>query len=202
MWQQIIEILFPLHKDVRLARSVTSASAVEKLNPKEVYGVIALTSFKDLEIRACIHAVKYYNDRHARGVLAIIVGEWLKTYRHDAMLIPIPLSGARQRERGYNQVTEVVKEALYDMPAIELSQDILTRVRDTTPQTKLSREERLKNVTDAFSIRDTKSATEKISGKHIILLDDVVTTGATLKAARAVLAPHRPASITCVAMAH
>jgi ComF family protein len=111
----------------------------------------------------------------------------------------VPLSHKRKKERGYNQV-ELVAQRACTKTSARLEKHILLKVRHTPPQTTLSKSERLKNVVGAFGIHDHTA--EKISGKHIILLDDVTTTGATLHAAKAALLPHSPASVTCLALAH
>ena len=74
----------------------------------------------------------------------------------------------------------------------------MKRVRDTRPQTELARNERISNMRKAFIIKQP----QQIVGKHIVLLDDVTTTGATLHAAKAALLLHHPASVTCIALAH
>ncbi len=78
---------------------------------------------------------------------------------------------------------------------------MLVRTRHTPPQTELDRAQRLKNLHGAFTI-NARGVPNTISSLHILLLDDVMTTGTTLRSAKAALATLRPASITCVALAH
>ena len=79
---------------------------------------------------------------------------------------------------------------------------MLVRTRHTKPQTTLARKERLTNVVNAFDIRDIEAARTLLAGKHVLIIDDVTTTGATLKAAKATLLPLQPASITLLSLAH
>jgi ComF family protein len=90
-------------------------------------------------------------------------------------LIPIPLHKSKLRLRGYNQ-TECFAEGLSEYSSIPVLKDVLMRSKKTTSQTKLDRNERFQNLNEAFDIENEG----KIKGKHILLVDDVVTTGATL----------------------
>lgn len=93
------------------------------------------------------------------------------------LLVPIPLHPARKRERGYNQA-ELLAEEISKFTYIPFS-NCLKRVKNTKAQVTLSERERLENVREAFKLK--KGA--DISGKRVILIDDVFTTGATLNAA-------------------
>jgi len=97
-------------------------------------------------------------------------------------LVSVPLHSRRLRERGYNQSGLLAGELgrRIGLPMIE---DCLIRVRQSQPQVRaVDVEERRRNVTDAFVCRD-----ERASGKHIILIDDVCTSGATLESCAAAL---------------
>ena len=74
------------------------------------------------------------------------------------------------------------------------------KIKDTPAQTSLTKHERLNNLTGAYEC--TSEAAVSIAGKDLVLLDDVITTGATLREAKAALLPHKPKSIICVALAH
>ncbi len=97
-------------------------------------------------------------------------------------IVPVPLHPRRLRERGYNQSGLLAKELgrLTNLPVIE---DSLIRVKEARPQVRASNvKERRRNVANAFICRD-----EKVSGKQIILVDDVCTSGATLESCAAAL---------------
>lgn len=99
-------------------------------------------------------------------------------------LVPIPLSRARFRERGFNQ-TEIMARALSPLWQTPVWNDVLVRGSSTRSQTQLTPGERLGNVAGAFSV--PANSRETIFGAHLILIDDVVTTGATLRAGAAAL---------------
>ena len=90
------------------------------------------------------------------------------------MLIPIPLARSRQRERGFNQALEIARP-LSRWTGIALLADAAIRLRDTPPQTSLPWRERAKNIRGAFAC-----ATD-LTGKNVIVIDDVMTTGASLE---------------------
>ncbi len=91
-------------------------------------------------------------------------------------IVPVPLHPKKKRIRGYNQ-SEKFSEGLSKVLGVE-TKDLLVRKVFTETQTKKSRDERWLNVKDVFDVKDCK----EIEGKHVILTDDIVTTGATLEA--------------------
>jgi ComF family protein len=98
-------------------------------------------------------------------------------------LVPVPLSTRRARERGFNQsarLADVVGQCL----GLAVWRDALTRTHFTSSQTRLTPEERLRNVSGAFRVTGD---TARLRGAHLVLVDDVVTTAATLNACAAAL---------------
>ncbi len=140
-------------------------------------------AFFDGPVRNALHRIKYRRDIALADALTL---QMLKTYRAhlawqvDAVL-PVPLSRQRLQERGYNQA------ALFALPlALALGTSYrpaaLRRVRHTRSQVELSWEQRQENVAGAFI-----AAPDDVSGKTILLVDDVITTGATLNACASAL---------------
>jgi ComF family protein len=111
----------------------------------------------------------------------------------DPVLIPIPLSPKRLHERGFNQSQLICEEIIklntrQQNLKIKLEKDILIKPKDTEHQAQIKdRRARLKNISGSFAIRNTKENLEKLKGKNIILIDDILTTGATLTEARKIL---------------
>jgi ComF family protein len=97
--------------------------------------------------------------------------------RERTALVPVPLAGSRQRERGFNQ-SERLASALATAWRTPVWNHVLVRARSTSTQTRLTAEERRRNVSGAF--RAVSSARSQLRGAHLILVDDVVTTGSTL----------------------
>ena len=98
------------------------------------------------------------------------------------MIIPVPLHPGKQAKRGYNQ-SMVIAQGLSDVLHIPASDKLLLRTRYTESQTNKTRPERVANMKDAFKMNDTHA----IAGKHILLCDDVLTSGATIEACALVL---------------
>ncbi len=113
-------------------------------------------------------------------------------------LIPIPLHWTRYARRGFNQSYEMAKVLSSDLQAPTVR--LLSRTRMTTFQWKLSGARRQENVKDAFSIHPwyRYADTEFLADKHIVLVDDLCTTGATLVHAAKIIARVKPASITAL----
>ena len=134
-----------------------------------------------------IHALKYSGWSRAADAMAERLARiaWpADVVEERTALVPVPLAASRKRERGYNQ-SELLAFGLSPRWAIPVWKDVLARTRVTRTQTELTPGERLSNVAGAFRVRD--SARESLRGTHVILVDDVVTTGATLGACAAAL---------------
>jgi ComF family protein len=101
-----------------------------------------------------------------------------------AGLVPIPLASARKRERGYNQ-SALIAAGLSKRWCVPLWENLVVRSRETETQTRLTPGERLGNVAGSFEIRARHF--RQLEGAHLIVVDDVVTTAATLNACAKVL---------------
>jgi competence protein ComFC len=130
------------------------------------------------QIENLIHYLKYERGKRTGRFLGVAAAKGMADYFRifeNPVLVPVPLHKIRYRERGFNQA-EIICRSLGSPMSIPVQTDILVRTRNTSTQTKLDAEERHENVRDAFRIRDKKS----IEGRQIILVDDVITTGATM----------------------
>jgi ComF family protein len=136
-------------------------------------------------VRKLVHAFKYGRQRHLRHPLAEWLGETmrdprLRDRRFD-MIVPVPLHPARERERGFNQAT-LLAELLARQVAVPL-RPALERIRYTRTQTAYDRAERMENLYDAFRLRKNADVRQL----HVLLIDDVLTTGSTLSECARVL---------------
>lgn len=111
--------------------------------------------------------------------------------RYD-LVIPVPLHRSRSRERGFNQ-SEILARRLADLLHIELDTQILKRVRPTQQQAMLDESQRWENVRDAFGRADEDGSS--LRGKAVLLVDDIVTTGATIYEAARPLQSGNPALV-------
>lgn len=134
-------------------------------------------------MRHAIHELKYRNLRAIAPTLAGYLNEYLVGWAVDFdFLIPVPLHKRRLRERGYNQA-ELLARALSQKTSVPVVTNCLWRSGGETSQVhSANAEERYRNVTGAFTCTG-----ESLSGKRIMLIDDVCTTGATLEACAAAL---------------
>jgi ComF family protein len=191
----LIDLVFPPRTEECLVRELSLQDVSAFYTPTRIGPITALSNFQNSTLRALIHEAKFESNRHAQKLLASLITEHIKKnpQLHDALWVPIPLSPARLRARGYNQVLEILSHA-----ECQYAPGILKRVRDTLPQTTLAKAERLKNVHGAFTCADP----QRIEGQHIVILDDVTTTGATLMTAYETLLPYHPRQVTRVAIAH
>ena len=134
-------------------------------------------------LRDLIHMLKYQQVRPAANVLGRMLAEVIAGFEPawaDAhlLVIPVPLFSAKLRQRGFNQAELIARTALRLLPSRDrytLQKDVLERSRDTQSQTGLSPHQRRQNLRGAFRVKDR----DKISGRDVLLVDDVLTTGAT-----------------------
>lgn len=166
-----------------------------------LYAFLSPLSYGEVIVRALIHGLKYDRIRSLDSVLARILAEYIGVYRlsfpEGSVIFPIPLHPSRKRTRGFNQ-SESIAKVLGASLGILVRDDILAKIKSTTPQIAFSREERLRNVNGTFGVR----MPEAVKGKTILLLDDVKTTGATLEEAARVLKNAGAGHIWAITIAH
>jgi ComF family protein len=193
--RSILSIIFPARHEEDLVASITDEALTTLVSPRRVHSCTALTNYADARIRALVWEAKYYKNGTACARMGTVLAHHIATIEHT-MVIPIPLSSKRFASRGFNQVVLALQAG--NIPHIET--DILLRSRDTLPQTHLPRSSRLTNLVGAFTV--PAHMREHVCDARIVLVDDVVTTGATLEEARRTLLRAGAAQVECLAFAH
>ena len=146
-------------------------------------------------VREAIHRYKYHGalwfEGFLAGLLNGVAGPELRGGEWD-LIVPVPLHPLKQREREFNQAARLARR-LGRATGLAVRPDILCRRRPTETQTHLSRHDRERNMHGAFAVRDGV----ELSGERVVLVDDVLTTGATTNACAAALRK-RGAGLVCV----
>lgn len=156
---------------------------------------------KEGMLQTLIHQLKYEEITIIGGELGRHVAVAMATLFTEipqAWIVPVPLHAAKERERGYNQSLSIAK-GMHAVTGLPVHPRLLRRRRNTASQTQLNRAERLANVQDAFEL--THRAVVRDSS--FVLVDDVITTGATIQECARVLKQHGAARVfaTSVALA-
>ena len=148
--------------------------------------------------RRALHALKYAGERRLAAPLGAAVAErWRLAGVGGEVLVPVPVHEGRRRERGYDQAALIAEAA-----AARLGlpwRAAIVRTRATTAQYRLDRRHRASNVADAFSVASGDLAA--VAGRWVVLVDDVVTTGATLCASARALQDAGAMAVSAVTVA-
>ncbi|MEK9153846.1 MAG: hypothetical protein AAB798_00065 [Patescibacteria group bacterium] len=208
IFEYVFDIILPPR--ARTARTKARTLEAIPLSPMshDTLGVriTTLMEYQNIAVEDLIRSLKYDGSSHAVNLAAEALSDYLREEISSSrtfsarkiILVPMPLHKSRERERGWNQI-ELVLKALpqeFHGSLAEFAPKALVRSRSTRPQTRLSRSERLSNVSGAFVVAD-KSL---ICDAHVFLIDDVTTTGATLANAATVLR-RAGAKVTLIALA-
>jgi ComF family protein len=178
----------------------------ENLFTERMFGKVALHSGAALyhfskggPVQKIVHKLKYQN-RPDLGVRAgNEMGKMLlqsPLYQGIDLIIPVPLHPKKEKQRGYNQ-SAAFALGISDETFIPMSSQVLVRQTHRASQTQLSRLERYANVHEVYHVR----LSNKIAGKHLLLVDDVLTTGATLGTCADLLIKAGAAKVSAVSLA-
>lgn len=165
---------------------------------EQAYALLYYT--KGGEVAGLLHDMKYHGARRLCREMGKRTAEELKTAGFFASvdyLLPVPLARARLRERGYNQ-SELLARGIAEETGIPLMTDAVTRVRNNATQTHETAYGRWSNVKGLF-VATPKAGS--LCGKHVLLVDDVLTTGATLVACADALSQIEGISFSVVTLA-
>ncbi len=144
------------------------------------YAASYLYNYKSSRVQQMLHALKYQGKKEIANFIGQQLGLSISQYwinEPPELMLPVPLHTKKQHWRGYNQSEELAKGIL-ESTGIPIVNNALIKVMNNDSQTAKSREERLQNVQLSFNT----STHADLSGRHVLLVDDVVTSGATLEA--------------------
>lgn len=166
----------------------------------DLYGATSCYFFhKGSVLQNIIHQFKYKGRKDIAWFMGNQMGEILERsvyFKQIDCIVPVPLYILKEKKRGYNQAAMLAggMAEIFSLPVIK---DAVKRVTQTDTQTHLNRQDRWQNVKTAFKV--VKS--EKLEGRHVLLVDDVITTGATLEACAASLSAVNDIRISLVTLA-
>jgi len=131
-------------------------------------------------LRELIHLLKYDRVEPAAGALGRMLVEAIQKLRlssESLVVVTVPLYAGKRRERGFNQTELIAQKALRGFPGnrLELSTDVIERIRSTVSQIGLTRPQRVENLRGAFRVKHLS----RVKGRDVLLVDDVMTTGTT-----------------------
>ncbi len=181
-----LDILIPARERtvrLRTARELTPEPLAQTLLGTRIETLIP---YHAPGVEDAIRALKYDGNAKAARLLATLLEEYLREEiaslhafsARPIILVPVPLHSRRHRERGFNQIMNILSQLpaeFADGSLARIEPRALFRIRATAQQTRLHRAERLENVRGAFSADE-----RRVRGTHAIVIDDVCTTGSTL----------------------
>ncbi|KKQ20726.1 MAG: hypothetical protein US45_C0051G0004 [Candidatus Nomurabacteria bacterium GW2011_GWA1_37_20] len=219
--KSVLNIIFPVkclscgkNGEEFCSKCISDAPAAERETSKWIF---SLYDYRHPIIKKALWLFKYKGKRRLAGIFAEIIYNKIIEELSDlsamenfrnVILIPIPLSPKRLRERGYNQAELICKELikinnLRRGADIKLENNILIKPKETEHQARIeNRTERLKNIIGSFAIKSENKNIESVKGRNIILIDDITTTGATLNEARKTLKQAGARKIVAFTVAH
>ncbi|TSC71267.1 MAG: amidophosphoribosyltransferase-like protein [Parcubacteria group bacterium Gr01-1014_49] len=198
-----LDFLFPPRTDEAIVRDISDTAFLALLAPQIVAATkpetAALFPFGAAAVRAAIHEAKYRGNERAFELLSIALVDYLhdhdETARRSA-IVPVPLGKMRLKERGFNQTEKIAKRVAATL-GISVDTTLLVRTRETVSQVSLPRAARKENMRGAFG-----AAHPADPSYTYIVIDDVITTGATLQAAIDALREAGAQHIIPLALAH
>ena len=200
------DFLFPPRVDEIVLRNVSDddffALVKPRIVPETRPGTVVLFPFNDPRVRSAIHEAKYHGSMRAFRLLGSALADYLRDADdvgpRRSHIVPVPLGKGRLKERGYNQAEEIARQALRSLGEhFSLNINLLERVKETKTQVSLERRSREENMRGAF-----KTTSQADPSHTYIVIDDVITTGATLQSAISALKDAGAEHIIPLALAH
>lgn len=228
LWNNFLNVVFPARcmscgkEGCDLCTDCLCASPSAERESAE--WIFPAFDYRHIPVKKAIWLLKYKNRRNLAKIFALVIYgkiieelsdlSVLQNFR-EPILIPVPLSAKRYRERGYNQAELICNELVkLDQERkedrrwtsfetsnvyLEIGKNILIKIKETEHQANIKdRRERLKNLSGTFAVKNR----ELLEKKNVILIDDVTTTGATLNEARKILKENGARKVIAFTIAH
>ncbi len=205
----LLDLVLPQDPETRTIEKMTAAKALGEFRParKGEVWIESFFDYKDSLVQKAIWELKYRGNEKIAQLFAEVLCDHLieeigelglfKNFR-EPLLVPIPLSRERERERGFNQMRLVLEKIDATRLGAEVSYKALQKIKNTKPQTSFSKKsDRLKNLSGAFAAN-----APEVLDRNIILFDDVLTTGSTLHEARRTLLSAGARDVIAYTLAH
>ncbi len=163
------------------------------------YAGAVLFFTKDSLVQTLMAQLKYHHNKKVGILFGQLIGEAINaeaSFKTIDLLVPIPIRTSKLNKRGYNQST-IIAMGIQENCTIPIG-DFLKKKKWTSTQTKKDRNSRLQSIPDLFTLTNA----ETLKGKHVLIIDDVLTTGATIEAAVTCLITAEPASISIAVAAY
>ena len=223
----LLNTVFPPRDTARIVETTTFEELSRLCAVRNFEAISYVLPYKLKVVQAFILEAKFHGNKKAHAYLGKVLVQYLfETYRQikqnhpnsncqsgfnpfSIVLIPVPLGKKRQKERGYNQVAEIAKNAMQFLKEktnknelvqnipIELRPHLLSRTRETAPQTTLDRKDRLLNMQNVF-LTDEPLDPDTL----YVIVDDVVTTGSSLVSAHEAVVTAGAKHVQLLALAH
>ena len=209
----VVDLIAPEKSSVRAYKNMSAVELRRFLSPATPPPhrfLSALFSYKDPRVREIVWEIKYRRHSALTEKIGVLLCEHVRESVRASMisgkkiiLAPVSSSAARRRERGFNQC-EILCEAIMKSAAthtpdlFQYEPQLLVKIKHTPHQADLPRAARLKNIVGAYAVRDP----DLCRGLTVYIVDDVITTGATLCEARRALLEAGAGSVSGFAIAH
>ncbi|MEK7530865.1 MAG: hypothetical protein AAB573_03270 [Patescibacteria group bacterium] len=212
MWTYLLDLIslvVPRHPDAEYARGVSRDTIESLLSPRilrEEPWIHSILPYERRAVRSVIKSIKFYGEVGMVNLIAPVAADYLTDVLsdlaqtqgwNDPLIVPVPTSRARLSSRGYNQAALIARAIQNRIDGVEYA-EVLGR-EDRKSQIRAgTRAERKRNIADSFFVTDST----RVSKRCIVLIDDVVETGATLADCKRALIKAGAARVIALAIAH
>lgn len=201
-----LDILFPPDESLVSISDASAEDLASSLPKSQEIGSLnfALFAYSDERVKNLVWEIKYYKNLEITETVGKILAKKIENYfentEQEILVIPVPQTDKRQKERGFNHTELIAKSVCKNLSKkFVLDSNLISKVRNTPKQSSLeNRKERLDNLVGAFELK----MHEQISGKEVVIIDDVITTGATVGEMRKLLVSAGINKVVAFAIAH